>query len=213
MTIEVRQPKFSRYAEANFECENGHTTKRWCWSDCYEVACATCEQPASRLLPRRLRLAQGVQPMQYAVNPATGELWVPGRAGKRPPRGYVPREVRTWRERDLFYKEQRERIERDHQEFALGHEYEFGSLIDDGHSRLRDYLANGCVPEIDRATNQPTGRMERLSEEGRDLIRLALSKEGYTPPAWGGAEVHIDSWENDRPSHCGDDTNWRDQQA
>ena len=199
MAIKVRKPAFSRFAEASFECLGEHTTKKFVWNDCFEIACATCGEPASRLLPRRLRRAQGIEPTCYAVKPETGELWVPGVAGKKPPKGYEPREIRTFRDRDQFYRERREIIERDHANFALGHEAEFGSFINDGHAQLRRYLSEGRVPEIDRETNEPTGNMVPISPEGRGFIQHALDQGGYKRPEWGGAEVSIAVWENDRP--------------
>jgi hypothetical protein len=200
--------------ELRFQCVEGHEFKRYVWvCGCGgEIVCA-CGQPASPLLPKVTRNAQLAEPTTYAVDPATGHLWVPGRRQKKPPKGYVSHEIRTWRDRDEFYKKLRVASDTMHEDFALRHEAEFGALIDDGHSRLRDYLAQDHIPEIDKATNQPTGRMIRLTEEGRGLLRMALERPGYERPAWSGAEASIEAWENSNTSYCDEDTGWHDRQV
>jgi hypothetical protein len=122
-------------------------------------------------------------------------------------------EIRTWRDRDRFYRQMRTAADAGHEDFALRHEAEFGMLIDDGNAKLREYLHQDHVPEIDSKTNQPTGRMVKLSEEGRDLLRMALERPGYERPQWSGAECTIDSWEYDNASHNDRDTGWRDQRS
>lgn len=211
--IIVRTPARSLYRQRPYQCASGTVTKSYEWDNVYEIQCSCCGEMASLILSDRVRFAQGAPPTEYAVDPKSGKLWVSGRAGRKPPKGYVMHEIKTWRDRDAFYRQMRTAADAGHEDFANRHEAEFGALVDDGHATLRNYLHQNAVPEIDSKTNQPTGRMVSLSTEGRDLIRMALERLGYERPKWSGADCSIAAWEEDNSSHRDEETGWRERRA
>lgn len=124
------------------------------------------------------RSAQGFQPFVYFKS-ADGKTSIPGNASDPAPPGYVRCEVRNFRERDRFYKEQNQQA-RDDWERANQQQYEAGEAY------LREQR------------KQLFHDMQHFTPQGRALAEHAIKKANERPAPSYQANSFIEAFEMDR---------------
>jgi hypothetical protein len=169
-----------------FICKRNHKSISLEWSDVEVINCKTlkCKLKAYRQLSPIGRKAQSSNPTVYYRN-KKGQIYTPSNSDRPIPKrlanqGYEKVEIKTFRDRDRFYRDMNSQVSREHHDYA---------------EREHQMYRNA------EATNRSDLRalMNHMTPEGRDFAKFAMEQNDSRNSDRFNAGVHIDSWENDFP--------------
>lgn len=169
-----------------FLCKRNHKSISLGWSDITSINCKTssCKLKAYRQLSPIGRKAQSSNPTVYYKN-AKGQIYTPSNSDRPVPKrlqaqGYEKVEIKTYRDRDRFYRDMNSQISNEHHDYAE-----------------KDYEAYRNAQSGNRS--ELRAMMNHMTPEGRDFARFAMERNDSRNNERFNAGVHIDSWENDFP--------------
>jgi hypothetical protein len=166
------------YREFIFECKHNHRTKSWQWNTVPRIPCNTkgCRAKAYRTISNLHKIS--AEPTVYYKSP-DGKLFMPGDPNPHYiPKGATRHEIRTFRDRDRFYKEMNLHEKMEHERQSEYEDSTFGEMRRQERSDLFH-------------------EMSSMSNYGKAVARAAIEKSNRRDCDYESG-VHLTGWEYDR---------------